>query len=90
MRYILATIFLALASPSAAGCPLLQPSCHGAVTPSLAIRKLNSLAHSSKTHSALLALHIRHLDQHDKQFAAMAASLAAVRRELADLRGKLK
>ena len=93
MRAVLTVVLLLAATPAWGTCPLLQiercqeakpipPRHRRAVIPVKRKASVPSLAMLAKTQSE----HARKIAIHDAQFKAMAASIAALQRQVAELK----
>ena len=78
---------LLFAPPAWADCPLIHLTpCHEVYRPSATARAVKSLTAAHRAQAVRIDDHGRRIATHDAQFKAMAASIAALQRQVAELK----
>ena len=87
MRFIIIVACVVIASPAWAGCPLIHLTpCHEVHKPSATARAVKGLAAAHRAQAVRVDDHDRRIATHDAQFKAMAAAIAALQRQVAELK----
>jgi hypothetical protein len=87
MRKIILASLLLFTSPAWAGCPLIHLTpCHEVHRPSATARAVKSLTAAHRAQAVRVDDHDHRIATHDAQFKAMAASIAALQRQVAELK----
>jgi len=87
MRKFTIPAILLFTSPAWASCPLIHLTpCHEVHKPSATARAVKSLTAAHRAQAVRVDDHDHRIATHDAQFKAMAASIAALQRQVAELK----
>jgi len=87
MRKVMIAAVLLFAFPAWAACPLIHLTpCHEVHRPSATARAVKSLTAAHRAQAVRVDDHDRRIATHDAQFKAMAAAIAALQRQVAELK----